>query len=135
MKLLLVAAVALIDAQSRLLLAKRPAGKTFANLWEFPGGKVESGETPEEALKRELFEELAIEINETDLVPLNFASMQYPDFHLLMPLWELRKWNGAPVAQEGQELAWVRAAELDNLNVPPADVALKEFMKHYLAAH
>jgi 8-oxo-dGTP diphosphatase len=111
-KLVLVAACALIDADGRVLLAERPAGKAMAGLWEFPGGKVEAGERPEETLIREMKEELGIVIREPCLAPLTFASHAYPDFHLLMPLYVCRRWEGIVQAQEGQQLAWVRPNKL-----------------------
>src|SRR5881396_1949421 len=106
--IVLVAAVALIDADGRVLLAERPAGKHLAGLWEFPGGKVQPGETPEAALIRELEEELGIDVEESCLAPFTFASHAYPEFHLLMPLYVCRKWSGILTAREGQRLAWVR---------------------------
>jgi 8-oxo-dGTP diphosphatase len=123
-KVVLVAACALIDADGRVLIAKRPAGRSMAGLWEFPGGKVEAGETPEASLIRELKEELAITVNEACLAPLTFASHGYPDFHLLMPLYVCRRWEGTVQAQEGQELAWVRPNRLRDYPMPPADVPL-----------
>src|SRR5580658_8009677 len=111
-RLVLVAACALIDPDGRVLIAKRPPGKAMAGLWEFPGGKVESGERPEDTLIRELAEELAIDVREPCLAPLTFASHAYPDFHLLMPLYVCRRWEGTPFAQEGQTLAWVRPNKL-----------------------
>ena len=124
MKRLLVCAVALIDADGRLLLAKRPEGKTLAGLWEFPGGKVEEGERPEEALIRELKEELGINVEHSCLAPLTFASHAYENFHLLMPLYVCRRWRGIPQALEGQELKWVRAKDLRSMPMPPADLPL-----------
>jgi 8-oxo-dGTP diphosphatase len=121
---ILVAAVALIDAQRRVLLAQRPAGKSMAGLWEFPGGKVEDHETPEQALVRELHEELGIDVAADDLEPLAFASHTYDDFHLLMPLFDCVRWRGTPRPREGQALAWVGAAELDRYAMPPADLPL-----------
>jgi len=112
LRLLLVTAVALIDADGRILLAQRPEGKSLAGLWEFPGGKVEAGETPEAALIRELREELGIETKESCLAPLTFASHSYGDFHLLMPLFVCRRWQGIATPREGQTLAWVRAQDL-----------------------
>ena len=123
-KLVLVAACALIDADGRVLLAERPAGKTMAGLWEFPGGKVEAGERPEETLIREMKEELGIVIREPCLAPLTFASHAYPDFHLLMPLFVCRRWEGIVQAQEGQKLAWVRPNKLREYKMPPADEPL-----------
>jgi 8-oxo-dGTP diphosphatase len=124
MKLLLVVAVALIDADSRVLIAQRPQGKTLAGLWEFPGGKLDAGERPEAALIRELHEELGIEVKEACLAPLTFASHAYEDFHLLMPLYICRRWEGAVSAREGQTLAWVRANRLRDYPMPPADIPL-----------
>src|SRR5215218_8875725 len=124
MPLLVVAAVALIDADNRVLIAQRPAGKPMAGLWEFPGGKVESGERPEETLIRELKEELGITVREECLAPLTFASHAYADFHLLMPLYVCRRWEGVVRAQEGQTLAWVRPNRLKDYPMPPADVPL-----------
>jgi 8-oxo-dGTP diphosphatase len=123
-KLVLVAACALIDADGRVLLAERPAGRTMAGLWEFPGGKVEAGERPEQTLIRELKEELGITVEEPCLAPLTFASHGYPDFHLLMPLYVCRRWEGIPIPQEGQKLAWVRPNRLRDYEMPPADVPL-----------
>ena len=121
MKLTLVVACALIDIDSRVLIAQRPAGKTLAGLWEFPGGKLDAGERPEQALIRELREELGITVQEACLAPLTFASHAYPDFHLLIPLYLCRKWEGIVAAQEGQALAWVRANKLRDYPMPPAD--------------
>jgi 8-oxo-dGTP diphosphatase len=123
--LVLVAACVLLDGEGRVLIAKRPPGCPLAGLWEFPGGKVEAGESPEHALSRELAEELGIEIAADDLAPLTFASHAYPDFHLLMPLFLCSRWRGALTPQEGQELAWVRPAELASYDMPPADEPLK----------
>ncbi len=120
----LVAAVAMIDPDGRVLLARRPEGKSMAGLWEFPGGKVEAGETPEAALDRELREELGVEICVPCLAPLTFASHAYDDFHLFMPLYMLRKWDGIARPREGQELAWVRPACLRDYAMPPADAPL-----------
>ncbi|HXX26109.1 MAG TPA: 8-oxo-dGTP diphosphatase MutT [Pseudolabrys sp.] len=120
----LVAACALIDADGRVLIAQRPEGKPMAGLWEFPGGKVEKGERPEECLIRELKEELGITVKEDCLAPLTFASHVYPDFHLLMPLYVCRRWEGAVTATEGQRLAWVRPNRLRDYEMPPADVPL-----------
>jgi 8-oxo-dGTP diphosphatase len=121
---LLVAAVALIDVDGRVLLAERPAGKHLAGMWEFPGGKVKDGETPEAALIRELDEELGISVYESCLAPFSFASHSYEDFHLLMPLYVCRKWQGIVVAREGQRLKWVRPAQLADYPMPPADKPL-----------
>jgi 8-oxo-dGTP diphosphatase len=123
-KLVLVVACALIDTDGRVLLAERPAGKSMAGLWEFPGGKVEAGERPEETLIRELKEELGIVVKEPCLAPLTFASHAYPEFHLLMPLFVCRRWEGTVAAQEGQKLAWVRANRLREYKMPPADEPL-----------
>lgn len=120
----LVSAVALIDRDGRVLLAKRPAGKRMAGLWEFPGGKIETGETPEAALIRELGEELGIDTAESCLAPLTFASHSYDDFHLLMLVYVCRKWSGTPRPLEGGELAWVRASRLRDYDMPPADIPL-----------
>ena len=132
MKVLLVAAVALIDKEGRLLLAQRPEGKSMAGLWEFPGGKVEPGETPENALIRELEEELGINTWTSCLAPLTFASHTYEDFHLLMPVFACRKWQGIPTAQEGQTLAWVRANKLRDYPMPPADIPLIPILRDWL---
>jgi len=123
-KLLLVAACALVDADGRVLIARRPKGKSMAGLWEFPGGKVEDGERPEASLIRELKEELAIDVTESCLAPLTFASHAYEDFHLLMPLYVCRRWEGAVTACEGQELKWVKPNRLAGFPMPPADVPL-----------
>lgn len=123
-RLVLVAACALIDADGRVLIAQRPKGKPMAGLWEFPGGKVEQGEFPEHTLMRELKEELGITVSEACLAPLTFASHAYPDFHLLMPLFVCRRWEGTVAATEGQRLAWVRANRLRDYEMPPADVPL-----------
>ncbi|HEY5797800.1 MAG TPA: 8-oxo-dGTP diphosphatase MutT [Bosea sp. (in: a-proteobacteria)] len=124
MKLLLVVACALIDADNRVLVAQRPEGKALAGLWEFPGGKLEQGERPEPALIRELAEELGITVKEDCLAPLTFASYAYPDFHLLMPLYICRRWEGTVTPHEGQALKWVRPAKLRELEMPPADEPL-----------
>ena len=124
MSLLLVVACALVDADRRVLIAQRPEGKTFAGLWEFPGGKVELGETPEAALIRELREELGIETQTPCLAPLSFASHSYENFHLLMPLFVCRKWQGMPVAREHAELKWVRPQRLRDYPMPAADAPL-----------
>lgn len=132
MNTVLVAAVALIDVDGRILLAQRPEGKSMAGMWEFPGGKIEAGETPEVALVRELKEELGIDTWESCLAPLTFASHRYDDFHLLMPLFACRKWNGIPSAQEGQTLAWVKAKDLKNYEMPPADIPLIPVLRDWL---
>ena len=124
LKVVLVAACALIDADGRVLLAQRPAGKSMAGLWEFPGGKVEPGERPEQSLIRELEEELGISVKEDCLAPLTFASHGYPDFHLLMPLYVCRRWNGIVAPREGQQLTWVRPNRLRDYRMPPADEPL-----------
>jgi 8-oxo-dGTP diphosphatase len=123
-RLVLVAACALIDADGRVLLAERPAGKPMAGLWEFPGGKVETGERPEQTLIRELNEELGITVSEPCLAPLTFASHAYPDFHLLMPLYICRRWEGIVSPREGQRLTWVRPNRLRDYRMPPADEPL-----------
>jgi 8-oxo-dGTP diphosphatase len=123
-KLVLVAACALVDADGRVLIAQRPAGKTMSGLWEFPGGKVEAGERPEDSLIRELKEELGIVVREACLAPLTFASHAYPDFHLLMPLFVCRRWEGTVTPQEGQRLAWVKPNRLRDYPMPPADEPL-----------
>lgn len=132
MKTVLVSAVALIDKDSRLLIAQRPQGKSMAGLWEFPGGKVEEGETPETALIRELHEELGIDTWASCLAPLTFASHSYDDFHLLMPLFACRKWEGSPLPKEGQSLKWVRVGELKNFPMPPADIPLIPILRDWL---
>ena len=123
-KTVLVAACALIDTDGRVLLAQRPQGKSMAGLWEFPGGKVETGERPEQSLIRELKEELGIAVKEECLAPLTFASHLYPDFHLLMPLYVCRRWDGFVAPQEGQQLKWVKPNDLRNYPMPPADEPL-----------
>lgn len=132
MKIVLVAAVALIDPDGRVLLAQRPEGKSLAGLWEFPGGKVEPGETPEAALIRELHEELGIETWQSCLAPLTFASHSYESFHLLMPLFACRRWNGVVQGREGQALAWVRAERLRDYPMPPADLPLIPILRDWL---
>ncbi|MEM8978731.1 MAG: (deoxy)nucleoside triphosphate pyrophosphohydrolase [Pseudomonadota bacterium] len=132
MKVVLVSAVALVDVEGRVLLAQRPEGKSMAGLWEFPGGKVEPDETPEAALIRELHEELDIETWESCLAPLTFASHTYDTFHLLMPLFVCRKWNGVVRGKEGQTLAWAKSHELKNYEMPPADVPLIPLLREWL---
>ncbi|MCC0003304.1 MAG: (deoxy)nucleoside triphosphate pyrophosphohydrolase [Methylobacteriaceae bacterium] len=124
MKLLLVVACALVDPDGRVLIAQRPAGKTLAGLWEFPGGKLDPGERPEEALIRELAEELSIAVKAPCLAPLTFASHAYDDFHLLMPLYVCRRWEGFVRAREGQALKWVRPRDMRDYPMPPADEPL-----------
>jgi 8-oxo-dGTP diphosphatase len=128
----LVSAVALIDGDGRVLLARRPEGREMAGLWEFPGGKVEPGETPEAALIRELHEELGIGTWRSCLAPLTFASHAYEEFHLLMPLFACRRWEGIPRAREGQKLAWVRAGGLTDYPMPPADKPLVAALRDWL---
>lgn len=132
MKIVLVSAVALIDGEGRVLLAQRPPGKSLAGLWEFPGGKVDPGETPEAALIRELREELGIETKASCLAPLTFASHSYDDFHLLMPLFACRRWDGIATPQEGQTLAWVRPERLRDYPMPPADLPLIPILRDWL---
>ena len=124
LKIVLVAACALVDVDGRVLIAQRPQGKPMAGLWEFPGGKVEDGERPEDTLMRELREELAITVSEACLAPLAFASHTYPDFHLLMPLYVCRRWEGTVTPTEGQQLAWVKPNRLRDYEMPAADVPL-----------
>ncbi len=131
-KVVLVSAVALVDADGRVLVSRRPEGKEMAGMWEFPGGKVEPGETPEAALIRELEEELGISTHASCLAPLTFASHAYPDFHLLMPLFACRRWQGTPLSCEGQALRWVRVQELRDLPMPPADVPLVAVLRDWL---
>ncbi len=130
--MLLVAAVALIDRDGRVLLAQRPEGKSMAGLWEFPGGKVEDGETPEACLIRELEEEIGIGTWESCLAPLTFASHGYDDFHLLMPLYACRKWEGIPQPKEGQRLAWAKPEKLADYPMPPADLPLIPILRDWL---
>ena len=130
--LMLVAAVALIDIDGRVLLARRPEGKSMAGLWEFPGGKLAPGETPEAALIRELKEELGIDITQSCLAPLFFASHSYEDFHLLMTLHACRVWKGTPAPQEGQSLKWVRPYDMGDYEMPPADAPLVALLQDFL---
>jgi 8-oxo-dGTP diphosphatase len=131
-KILLVVAVALIDVDGRVLLAQRPAGKSMEGLWEFPGGKVDDGETPETALIRELREELGIDVAASCLAPFAFASHGYPEFHLLMPLFVCRVWQGIVTGREGQRLTWVRKGKLDDYPMPPADKPLVAMLRDLL---
>jgi len=130
--IILVAAVALFDADGRVLIAQRPEGKSMAGLWEFPGGKVEDGETPEAALIRELKEELAVDTVESCLAPFTFASHAYDDFHLLMPLFVCRKWEGRVTPMENQQIKWVMPMRLGDYPMPPADKPLIAMMRDYL---
>lgn len=130
--IVLVAAAALVDVDGRVLLARRPEGKAMAGLWEFPGGKVQAGELPEQALIRELHEELGIDTRRSCLAPIAFASHSYADFHLLMPLFACRVWQGAVTPREGQELAWVRPPRLADYAMPPADVPLVALLRDLL---
>ena len=129
--LILVSAVALVRDDGRLLLAQRPEGKSMAGLWEFPGGKLELGESPEDALVRELEEELGIGVSNSDLMPFSFASHRYDAFHLLMPVFLCRRWVGEPVGREGQAIAWVSHESLKEFPTPPADVELMERFKNW----
>lgn len=130
--MILVVACALVDADGRVLIAERPAGRSMAGLWEFPGGKIDQGETPEAALRRELAEELGIDVCETCLAPFTFASHTYKDFHLLMPLFLCRNWDGEVEPREGQEIAWVRAKRLADYPMPPADTPLVPWLRDLL---
>jgi 8-oxo-dGTP diphosphatase len=130
--IVVVAAAALVDVDNRVLIAERPPGKSMAGLWEFPGGKVAPGETPEQALLRELQEELSIEVCETCLAPFTFASHSYESFHLLMPLYLCRNWEGEIVPREGQRVKWVRAMRLADYPMPPADVPLVAMLRDLL---
>ncbi|MEP2531604.1 8-oxo-dGTP diphosphatase MutT [Shimia sp.] len=132
MKTVLVSAVVLVDVDGRVLLAQRPQGKSMAGLWEFPGGKVEAGETPEDALIRELEEELGINTWESCLAPLTFASHKYDDFHLLMPLFICRKWEGTPTPIEGQKLRWSKPENLREFKMPPADIPLVPIIRDWV---
>lgn len=129
----LVAAVALVDTDNRVLIAQRPEGKSMAGLWEFPGGKVEPGETPEQALHRELQEELGIDVCVSCLAPLNFASHSYETFHLLMPLYLCKTWDGEVTPHEGQQIKWVKALDLKRYPMPPADLPLIPWLRDYLS--
>ncbi|MGD0192228.1 MAG: 8-oxo-dGTP diphosphatase MutT [Rhizomicrobium sp.] len=131
-KIVLVAACALIDPDGRVLIAQRPEGRSMAGLWEFPGGKIETGERPEEALIRELREELAIEVKEACLAPFTFTSYTYPDFHLLMPLYVCRRWEGAPKPVEAEAIRWVRPKDLQTYSMPPADLPLLPMLRDLL---
>ncbi len=131
-RLLLVAACALVDADGRVLICQRPEGKQLAGLWEFPGGKVEAGETPEDALVRELKEELDIDVTASCLAPFTFASHSYEDFHLLMPLYVCRRWQGMVSPREGQRLTWVRPPRLEEFPMPPADKPLVAMLRDLL---
>jgi len=132
LKLTLVVACALVDADKRVLIAQRPEGKTLAGLWEFPGGKVEAGETPEACLIRELEEELGIVVTHACLAPFVFASHEYESFHLLMPLYLIRRWTGTPRAKEHQAIAWVKPAKLGDYPMPPADPPLVAWLRDLL---
>ncbi len=132
LRLVLVAAVALVDVDGRVLIAQRPEGKAMAGLWEFPGGKVDAGETPEDALIRELHEELGIDVTTSCLAPLTFASHRYEDFHLLMPLYVCRRWAGTVTGREGQALAWVKPVRLRDYPMPPADLPLIPILRDLL---
>ena len=128
----LVAAVALVDIDGRVLLQQRPEGKSMAGLWEFPGGKIEAGESPEACLIRELKEELAIDVTEACLAPFTFASHGYADFHLLMPLFLCRRWDGVVTAREGQSLKWLRPNKIGELPMPPADRPLVAMLRDWI---
>ena len=130
--IVLVAAVALFDIDGRVLIAQRPEGKSMAGLWEFPGGKVEAGETPEQALIRELREEIAVDTVESCLAPFTFASHTYDNFHLLMPLFVCRKWTGTVTPMEGQQIKWVMPAQLRDYPMPPADKPLIAMLRDHL---
>lgn len=131
-KVLLVAAAALINREGNILLAQRPEGKSMAGLWEFPGGKIEPGETPERALQRELQEELQIMVTKSDMKPITFASHAYEKFHLFMPLFGIEVWNGKPKPAEGQKLEWVAPQNLHRYPAPEADIPLFTFLRQYL---
>ncbi len=131
-KIVLVVACALVDVDGRVLICKRPQGKSLAGLWEFPGGKVEAGETPESALIREMDEELGITITQSCLAPFVFASHTYETFHLMMPLYLCRRWSGVVVAKEHEALAWVKPNALSNYEMPPADAPLIAYLRDFL---
>jgi len=130
--IVLVAAAAMVDVDGRVLIAKRPQGKQLAGLWEFPGGKVEAGETPEECLIRELEEELGVKVTHPCLAPFVFTSHSYDSFHLLMPLYLVRRWQGLPVAREHEAIAWVRPDKLSEYPMPPADEPLVAWLRDFL---
>ncbi|MCF8473511.1 MAG: (deoxy)nucleoside triphosphate pyrophosphohydrolase [Emcibacter sp.] len=132
LKVILVSAVIMVDIDGRILLAERPKGKSMAGLWEFPGGKVEENETPERALIRELNEELNINVTEACLAPFVFASHSYDDFHLLMPTFLCRRWDGILIPQEGQNLKWVKIQDLEHYPMPPADIPLIAMIRDFL---
>lgn len=132
MKIVYVAAAALINDRAEILLAQRPRGKSMAGLWEFPGGKIEAGETPEQALARELYEELGIRVTQSQMQPATFASHTYQSFYLFMPLFIIRSWNGALEPREGQSLAWVRKDDLRTYPAPEADIPLFGFLERHL---
>ena len=131
-RLVLVVACALVDADGRVLVAQRPTGRSMEGMWEFPGGKVEAGETPETALVRELAEELGVDVTHDCLAPLSFASHGYEAFHLLMPLYVCRKWSGNATSREGQNLKWVFPRELYDIDMPPADIPLIAILRDML---
>lgn len=130
--MVLVAAVALVDEDGRVLIQQRPPSKAMAGLWEFPGGKVEIGETPEQSLIREMREELAVDVTAACLAPFTFASHAYETFHLLMPLYVCRRWHGRPAPQEGQAIKWVRPGRMEDYPMPPADVPLVAMLRDLL---
>ncbi len=134
MKTITVVAIAMVDTDGRVLLAQRPEGKSMAGMWEFPGGKLEQGETPEEAIRREIKEELNVELCAHCFAPLTFVSHAYADFHLIMLLYMARKWEGIPMPTEGQQLTWKRPREMRELPMPPADVPLVSVLEDHLAS-